>query len=103
MRSNAVFVIYEPGTPFDPKVLRDAAEEADTFFPLMQIVARGHVVEEGEQHFFIAGEDRFLVIEPGPSSQPLPAPDKTVAVVASLDDSVDPSRIKIVQTLPPGM
>jgi len=101
MRSNVVFVVFKPDTHFEPKVLRDAAKAADTIFPIIQIVARGHVVEEGEQHFFLAGQDRFLVIEPPPSAQPLPAADETVSVVASLDDSVDPARIRIVQTLPP--
>ena len=100
MRANVVFVQFKPNTHFEPKVLRDAAKAADTIFPIIQIVARGHVVEEGAQHFFLAGEDRFLLIEPPPSAQPLPAADETVSVVASLDDSVDPARIKIVQTLP---
>ena len=100
MRANVVFVQFKPNTHFEPKVLRDAAEAADTVFPIIQIVARGHVVEEGEKHFFLAGEDRFLLIEPPPAAQPLPAVDETVSVVASLDDSVDPARIKIVQTLP---
>lgn len=101
MRSNVVFVQFKPNTHFEAKVLRDAAKAADTIFPIVQIVARGHVVEEGDQHFFLAGEDRFLLIEPGPSNAPLPAVDETVEVVGSLDDSVEPNRLKIVQTLPP--
>jgi hypothetical protein len=100
MRNNVVFVVFKPDYHFEPKVLRDAAKAADTIFPIIQIVARGHVVEEGEQHYFLAGKDRFLLIEP-PPDKPLPAVDEDVSVVASLDDSVDPMRIKIVQTLPP--
>ena len=64
--------------------------------------SRGHVVEEGEKHFFVAGEDRFLLIEPDASETPWPDPDSEVSVIASLDDSVNPMRIKIVQTAPPG-
>jgi len=101
MRTNVVFVIFKPNTHFEPAVLRDAAKEADTAFPLMQIVARGKVIEEGDQHFFIAGPDRFLLIEPGPTGTPLPAMNEPVAVIASLDDTVTPHRIKIVQTAPP--
>jgi hypothetical protein len=101
MRSNVVFVVFKPNTHFEPKILRDAAKAADTVFPIIQLVARGHVVEEGEKHFFLAGEDRFLLIEPPPAAPPLPAPNTDVSVVASLDDSADPLRIKIVQTLPP--
>ena len=100
MRSNVVFVVFKPDTHFEPQVLRDAAKAADTVFPIIQIVARGHVVEEGEKHFFLAGKDRFLVIEPAASAQPLPAPNEDVSVVASLDDSADPLRIKIVQSAP---
>ncbi len=102
MRTNVVFVVFKPDQHFEPAVLRDAAKEADTAFPLIQIVARGKVVEEGEKHFFVAGEDRFLVIEPAPTGTPLPAADTPVSVIASLDDSVNPARIKIVQTAPPG-
>ncbi len=101
MRTNVVFVIFQPNTPFEPAVLREAAKEADTAFPLIQIVARGRVVEEGEKHFFVAGEDRFLLIEPDASETPWPDPDSEVSVIASLDDSVNPMRIKIVQTAPP--
>ena len=101
MRNNVVFVVFKPNTRFDPKILRMAAEAAETRFPIIQLVARGHVVEEGEKHFFMAGEDKFLVIEPGASGNPLPAANEDVSVVASLDDSSDPLRIKIVQTLPP--
>jgi hypothetical protein len=101
MRSNVVFVVFKPNTHFEPKVLRDAAKAAETAFPLMQIVAHGHLVAEGDQHFFIAGQDRFLVLEPTDAAKPLPALNEDVSVVASLDDSADPMRIKIVQSGPP--
>ena len=101
MRNNVVFVVFKPNTHFDPKILRDAAEAAQTRFPIIQLVARGHVVEEGEKHFFQAGPDKFLVIEPAANGNPLPAANEDVSVVASLDDSVEPPRIKIVQTMPP--
>ena len=68
---------------------------------LIQIVARGHIVEEGAKHFLIAGEDRFLLIEPAEGATPLPATsDAILSVVASLDDSADPLRLKVVQAKP---
>ena len=100
-QSNIVFITYKPKTHFEPAILRDAAEEAGAAFLLIQIMARGRVMEEGEKHFFIAGEDRFVLIEPPPSAPPLPAAsDKELSVIASVDDSADPVRLKIVQSKP---
>lgn len=100
-QSNVVFVTYKPNTPFEPAVLRDAAEEAGADFLLMQIVARGKVTEEMGKHFFIAGEDRFALIDPPESGPPLPpASEAELRVIASVDDSVKPLRLKIVQSKP---
>jgi sarcosine oxidase gamma subunit len=100
-QSNIVFVTYKPNTRFDPAVLRDAAEEAGAAFLLMQIVARGRVAEEGDKHYLIAGEDRFLLLEPPESAPPLPpASDTELTVIASVDDSARPVRLKIVQSKP---
>lgn len=100
-QSNVAFVSYKPNTHFDPELLRNAAEKADTAFPLIQIVVRGRIVEEGSKHFLIAGEDRFLLIEPAASAPPLPAASETVLlVIASLDASADPIKLKVVQSKP---
>ena len=100
-QSNVAFVVYKPNTHFDSAVLRNAAEKADTAFPLIQIVARGRIVEEGSKRFLVAGEDRFLLIEPPASAPPLPAASDTVLlVIASLDDSSDPLKLKVVQSKP---
>ena len=100
-QSNVVFVTYHPNTHFEPAILRDAAKEGEAVFLLVQVVARGRVVEEGAKHFLIAGGDRFLLIEPPASAPPLPAVSDTVLVVlASVDDSADPVKLKIVQSKP---
>ena len=100
-QSNVVFLTYKPNTHFQPEILRAAAEEAEAVFLLIQIVARGRVMEEGTKHFFIAGEDRFALIEPPATSPPLPAAsDKELSIIASVDDSADPIRLKIVQSKP---
>ncbi len=84
-QANVIFVFYNPNTHFEHAVLRKAAEEAETTFPLIQIVARGRIVEEGAKHFLVAGEDRFLLIEPPASAPPLPDPSDTVlSVIASV-------------------
>ena len=100
-QANIVFVTYNPNTHFEPAVLRNAAKEADAAFLVIQIVARGRIVEEGAKHFLLAGEDRFLLIEPPASAPPLPAASDTVLLaVASVDDSADPIKLKIVQSKP---
>jgi hypothetical protein len=100
-QSNVVYITYQPNTHFEPAALRSAAEEAEAAFLLIQVIARGRMVEEGAKHFFIAGEDRFLVIEPTGSAPPLPAvSDAALSVIASVDDSNDPIRLKIVQSKP---
>jgi len=100
-QTNVVFVTYNLNTHFEPEVLRNAAEEAGTAFPLIQIIARGRIVKDGDRRFFVAGEDRFLLIEPPASAPPLPAASETaLSVIASVDDSADPIRLKIVQSKP---
>jgi hypothetical protein len=104
MPTNLVFVTYKPGIRFDPAMLREAAKEAETVFVRIQIMARGRIVEEtseqGTEHFFVAGEDRFSVMEPGPTGKPLPPVSELVSVVASVDDRSDPIKVKIVQSTP---
>ena len=100
-QSNVVFVTYNPNTHFECAALRNAAKEAEAAFLLIQIVARGRIVEEGDKHFLVAGEDRFLLIEPPASAPPLPAAsDAVLSVIASVDDSADPIKLKIVQSKP---
>lgn len=96
-QKNIVFVTYKPNTHFDPAILRMAAEKADAAFVLIQIVAKGHIIEEGSKHYLVAGPDRFLIMEP-PADKPLPSePDKEFSVVASVDDSEVPLKVKVIQ------
>ena len=100
-QSNVVFVAYEPNTHFDSAILRDAAIEADAAFLLIQIAARGKIIEEGSEHFLLAGEDRFVLIEPPESPKPIPeVSDRELLVVGNVDDSVTPYRLRIVQSTP---
>ena len=100
-QSNVVYVSYQPNAHFDPTILRLAAEQAEAQFLLIQVMARGRVIEEGVQHFLIAGEDRYLLIEPPASAPPLPeSSDTELSIVASVDDSSDPIRLKLVQSKP---
>ena len=99
--SNIVFVTYKPNTHFDTAILRAAAEKIDAVFLVIQVSARGRVVEEGKKHFFVAGPDRFLLVEPTGTAPSLPAAsDKVLSVIGNVDDSGEPIKLKILQSKP---
>ncbi|HWP84488.1 MAG TPA: hypothetical protein VNN17_04825 [Terriglobia bacterium] len=86
---------------FEPRVLREAAERIDATLLLIQVIARGRIVEEASKHYFLAGENRFELIEPPANAPPLPeASQGEISVIGSVDDSVEPMRLKIVQSKP---
>jgi hypothetical protein len=100
-KSNIVFVTYKPNAHFDTAVLRAAAEKIDGVFLVIQVSARGRVVEEGKKHFFVAGPDRFLLIEPIGSAPPLPpVSEKILSVIGNVDDSGEMVQLKILQAKP---
>jgi hypothetical protein len=99
-QSNIVFISYKPDTHFDPAMLRAVAAEAEAVFVLIQVMGKGRIVEEGEKHFFVAGKDRFAVMETAQAGKPLPPNGVLVSVVASVDDSVSPALLRIVQFNP---
>jgi hypothetical protein len=82
-------------------VLRAAAAVVEARFLVVQVVARGRVIEAGTEHFFVAGNDRFLLIEPPAASSPLPpASDTVLTVIATVDDSGNPIKLKLLQFQP---
>jgi hypothetical protein len=97
--SNIFYVTYKPGAHFESSVLRDAAGLVEARLPLIQIRARGYILQEAAKRYLVAGPDRFLLIEPPASAPPLPEPsDALLSVIASVDDSADPTQLKIVQS-----
>ena len=97
MQKNIVFVTYKADGHLDVPALRKAAEKADAEFVLIQVVARGHFAEEGSKHYLIAGEDKYLLVEP-PTDKPLPAPSNDVlSVIATVDDSEPELKLKVIQ------
>ena len=57
-------VFYKDNASFQPKALRGAVAGADVSVVRFHISARGVVQEQNGQMIFIAGKDRFLLIEP---------------------------------------
>jgi hypothetical protein len=98
LQSNTFYVSYKRDAHFDASILRGAANLVEARLPLIQIKARGYIREESSKHYLVAGPDRFLLMEPPAPAPPLPPPsDKELSVVASVDDSGDPIRVKIIQ------
>src|SRR3972149_202253 len=58
----AFVVLYKPNASFDPDGIRDAVGKAEVDVVRFQIQARGRVQVEGTKQFFVAGKDRFLLV-----------------------------------------
>jgi len=98
LSNEAVLVSYRPGAPFQPKDIRDVLKRTDVGVLQFQITARGRVLEQGSQRFFVAGRDRFRLAAAGDAPQlPLGSP---VLIEAMLNDLVDPMELKVMTVKP---
>ncbi|OFW26241.1 MAG: hypothetical protein A3H27_06100 [Acidobacteria bacterium RIFCSPLOWO2_02_FULL_59_13] len=84
-----VSVTYFSGERFEPKKLRWAVDKGEAEVVRFHVSGVGKVQQEGEQQFFVSGEDRFLIV----NSSKLPA-DVSIGVVGVVDDSTDPMQMK---------
>lgn len=89
-------VLYKPGTSFQPKDLRAAVAEAQVSVVRFQIQARGQVKNEAGKPFFVAGKDKFLLVNPPkmPTDTPLLIGGDIV------NDKVTPLQLKVVDFRP---
>jgi hypothetical protein len=83
-------VTYKDGATFQPLALRKAVEAADVGVVRFHVSARGRVQEEGNQRFFVAGKDRFLLVD----SPQVPV-DVPIGIMGVVNDSVTPLAIQI--------
>ena len=98
LSTEAILVSYKPGAIFQPKDLRDALKKTDVGVLQFQITARGRVLEQGGQRFFVAGRDRFaLAATPEAAGLPIDAP---LVVEAMLNDLADPMQLKVMTIKP---
>jgi len=93
--TNIVAVTYKPGTAFDPAGIREAVAKVEAEVVLFQIVVRGRIQAEGTNRYFLAGKDRFLLVDSAavPSETP-------VTITGTVDDSAKPFKLKIVPSPP---
>jgi len=90
MSKQLVAVVYKPGGgSFRPQELRDGIGQADVRVAEFHVSARGVAKEEDGKVFFVAGKDRFLVLN---SKLPLDVP---IGVMALVNDSTNPFQIKV--------
>lgn len=98
LSNEAILVSYKPASTFRPKEIRDVLKRTDVGVLQFQITARGRVLEQGGQRFFVAGRDRFLLAAAADAPQPpLGAP---VLIEAMLNDLVDPMELKVMTVKP---
>ena len=98
LSQEAIMVSYKPGAAFQPKQIRDALKKTDVGVVQLQISARGRIQEQDGKRFFVAGNDRFVVVSAAGSPQ---VPVNTmVSVEGILDDRVDPMQLKILSVKP---
>lgn len=95
MRTKLVEVTYKPGSSFQPRGIREAAAQAGATVVELQIVARGRAEVDRSKRYFVAGRNRFSLIDSGA----LPM-GKTVSVTGTLDDSATPFKLKILESRP---
>ena len=91
-------VLYKPGAVFAPKDLRAAVAQASVSVVQFQIQARGQVQAEGGKQFFVAGKDRFLLVD----SPKMPAGTPLIVGGNVLNDSVAPYQLKVIEFRPVG-
>ena len=83
-------LVYKPDASFQPKAIRDAVAELGVEVVRFHIVARGKTLSEGDKLYFLAGKDRFLVVDP----PKMPA-DVPIGIAGVVDDSASPLQLKI--------
>ena len=98
LSTEAILVSYKTGAAFQPKEIRDVLKRTDVGVLQFQITARGRVLEQGSQRFFVAGRDRFLLAAAADTPQ-LPR-ESPVLIEAMLNDLVDPMELKVMTVKP---
>ena len=98
LTTESILVSYKPNAVFRPGELRDALKKTDVGVLQFQVTARGRVLEQGSQRFFVAGRDRFLLA--AAADAPKPPSGSPVVVEAMLNDLADPMELKVMTVKP---
>ena len=95
IQQQAFSVTLKPGSSFDPQGIRDAVAQADVSILRFYVESRGQVEQKGDERFFVAGKDRFLLA----ASPDIPI-GELIWVNALVDDSTDPLQMRVNEHKP---
>src|SRR5262245_40386931 len=90
----AVMITYKSGASFQPSDIRAALKKTEVGALQFQIGARGSVQEQSGKQFFVAGNDRFLLI-PSPNSPKIPVGTR-VSVEGVVNDQTKPMELRVM-------
>ena len=96
MEKQTVAVTYTGAASFQPKPLREAVGYASVSIVRFNIQARGRLQVSGDKQFFLAGKDRFLLVNP-----PKMPDDQTLLIGGEIvSDTSTPMELKITDFRP---
>ena len=96
--NEAIMLTFKPGAAFDPAAIRKILQPLEVGVSQFQIGARGRVQEQAGKRFFIAGKDKFLVLDAVNSpTVPLDAP---VRIEGILYDRATPMEVIVLSVKP---
>ena len=95
IQQQALSVTLKPGSKFDPRGIRDAVAQADVSILRFYVEARGQVEQKGDERYFVAGKDRFLLV----ASRDVPV-GEPIWVSALVDDTTDPLQMRVNEHKP---
>ena len=95
IQQQALAVTLKPGSSFDPRGIRDAVAQAEVSILRFYVEARGRVEQKGDERYFVAGKDRFLLV----ASPEVPV-GEPIWVNALVDDTTVPLQMKVNEHKP---
>src|ERR1041385_1991790 len=63
LSQEAIMVAYKPGAAFRPKDIRQALKKTDVGVTQFQISVRGRLQDQGGKRFFVAGKEKFVLVQ----------------------------------------
>lgn len=63
LKNEAILLTFKPGAPFDPRAIREVLEPMKVGVVQFQIGARGEVQQDADKRWFLAGKERFLLLD----------------------------------------
>jgi len=91
MSKQMVAITFVEGASFTPEQYRSAIGKAEVRVQEFHVAMRGKVEKEGDQQYFVSGQDRYLIVK-APQGMPTGAP---LGIMAQVDDSSKPFKASI--------